>query len=141
MLILQVTRCRDIIFVGNRARTRAAVLRMLACSSKWDKIIDHYLSVLDVSSCHEGVRELVNNHHPFLPIYQELPAVSCRYVFLLVFMANCERFYVHLGKDLKSLRNIKTGYGEERTRDTTLYPWSVFVRVRFRNTKISRAGY
>ena len=130
VLISRVSRCRDIIFVGNRAETRAAVLRILACSSKWDKIVDHYLSVLDVSSRHEGARELVNDQHPFLPIYQELPAASCGYVFLLVSMANCERFYVGHGEDLKrSLRNINTGYGEEHTRDTTLHPWGVFAFV------------
>ena len=128
VLISKVRTCKDIIFVGSRDDTKAAVERILSCCSKWDAIVDHYMFALDVSTMQQGrVRTVDNERHPFLPIYHEL---SSGYVSLIVSTVCPKRFHVFQVADLKvELRNINTGYGEVETRNTELHPWGVFAFV------------
>lgn len=131
VLISRVARCQDIIFVGSRTETRLAVERILACSSKWDTIVDHYLSVLDAArrTSHTAM-EVSHDSHPFLPVYQELPAADCGYVFILVSMSSALVFYVGHAVNLKkALRQINTGYGDEVTRRVEYQPWGVYAFV------------
>lgn len=132
VLISRVSLCQDVIFVGNRDDTRQAIERILACGSKWDALVDHYLSSLDIAN--EWPRrvstEVSLDEHPFLPIYRELPAADCGYVYLLVSMAKTTVWHVgHADNLKKALRSINTGNGDEETRDTALHPWGVFAFV------------
>ena len=49
ILVSRVEDYRDIIFVGDKEETRHAVERLLACTSKWDVLVDHYIDALDIS--------------------------------------------------------------------------------------------
>ena len=131
VLISRVRTCKDIIFVGNRDETKAAVERILASSSKWDAIVGHYMAALDVSIMQQHrARAVSNERHPFLPIYHELPSASCGFVCLIVSMVCPDRFHVFHASDLKvELRNINTGYGEQETRNTEFHPWGVYAFV------------
>ena len=97
-----------------------------------DALVDHHLSVLDVAQQHKQphLRELTQHSHPFLPIYQELPAMECGYAYLLVSMACPSVFHVGLSENIKkALHNISKGYGDIETRDTDLHPWGVFAFI------------
>lgn len=48
VLISRVQRCQDLIFVGSRQQTRAAIEQIMKRTSKWDALIDHYLTELNV---------------------------------------------------------------------------------------------
>jgi hypothetical protein len=132
VLISRVSLCKDIIFVGDRVETRQAIERILLCSSKWDGIVDHYMATLDLSRQRQqpSIREINQSTHPFLPVYQELPAADCGYVYILVSLTYSDVFHVgHADNLKKALRNVNTGYGDAETRDTSLHPWGVFAFV------------
>jgi hypothetical protein len=132
VLISRVSTCKDVIFVGERDDTRQAVERILGCSSKWDALVDHYLSALDVAKewSRFVAREIRQDCHPFLPVYRELPAADCGYVYLLVSMAKTTVWHVgHADNLKKAVRAVNTGNGDEETRDTALHPWGVFAFV------------
>lgn len=127
VLISRVSQCSDIIFVGNRDETRRAVERILSCGSKWDALVDHFLSALDVTQ-ERGARQVTMDDHPWLPVYRELPAADCGYVFLLV--SRTAAWHVgHAANIKKALRAVNTGYGDDETRDTAMHPWGVFAFV------------
>ena len=129
VLISRMSR-QDVIFVGSREEMRIAIMRILACSSKWDNIVNHYLSVLDVSRNVHSAREVDNSMHLFLPIYRELPAAECGYMYLMVSVECLSVFHVgHTNNIKKALRNVNTGYGDVETRDTNFHPWGVFAFV------------
>ena len=79
VLLSRVRHCKDIIFVGNVADTQAAIEDILSRSSKWEALIEHYLSVLDIAGNTSRVRQLSLDLHPFLPMYRELPSTMCGY--------------------------------------------------------------
>jgi hypothetical protein len=129
VLISRAQRCADIIFVGSRSQTKNAIISILARSSRWDGIIDNYMSSLDVL-CRPVVREIRLELHPFLPLYRELPSASCGYVYLLASIPNSRVSFVGECIDLKkALREHNTGYGDLTTKPTELHPWGVFAFV------------
>jgi hypothetical protein len=130
VLISRVQRCQDLIFVGSRQQTRAAIEHIMRRTSKWDALIDHYLTELHVDTVSHRANNLDLDVHPFLPMYRELPTVSCGYVYMLVSIPCAGRFYLGEASNLKrSLRRHNTGYGTEETQNTVLHPWGVFVFV------------
>ena len=129
VLISRARQCADMIFVGPEMETRHAIINILARTSKWDLLVDNYVSSLDVLS-HPSVREIRLQLHPFLPVYRELPSASCGYVYLLVSIADCRRWFVGETDNLKRcLRQHNTGYGATETRPTELHPWAVYAFV------------
>jgi Helitron helicase-like domain at N-terminus/PIF1-like helicase len=128
VLISRVQRCQDLIFVGSRDDTRAAIEHIMSCSSKWDSLVEHYLAELNVAVAPTAARRLVLDRHPFQPMYRELPSsVGCGYVFILISLACVSRCYIGETMDLKEcLRKHNTGYGEDETRNTALHPWGVY---------------
>ena len=50
VLISRAKYCQDIIFFGDRTDTKSAIVKILSRSSKWDLLIDEYISNLDVFS-------------------------------------------------------------------------------------------
>jgi predicted GIY-YIG superfamily endonuclease len=130
VLISRVHRCKDVIFVGSQSETRRAVVRILGGSSKWDTLVDHYLSVLDVAVRPAAVRQILMDSHPFLPIYRELPSSSCGYVYMIASTSKPGKFFIGETDDLKRcLRNHNTGYGSVETMDTSCHPWGVFAFI------------
>jgi predicted GIY-YIG superfamily endonuclease len=130
VLISRVQRCRDVIFVGSAAETRNAIVRILGRSSKWDVLVDQYLTALNVAARPAAVREISLDSHPFLPLYRELPTAVCGYVYMLASVSCAGKFYIGETNDLKRcLRQHNTGYGSEQTRDTALHPWGIFAFV------------
>jgi predicted GIY-YIG superfamily endonuclease len=130
VLISRVQSCNDVIFVGSRSETRAAIENILSGSSKWDTLVDHYMSELNVAVQRACAREIVLDTHPFLPVYRELPTAACGYVYMLVSLSAEGHYYVGETGDLKRcLRNHNTGYGAEETRNTLLHPWGVYAFV------------
>jgi hypothetical protein len=126
----RVQKCRDLIFVGSRDDTRAAIEHIMGCSSKWDEFIEDYLNKLNVAIRLESTRRIVLDKHPFLPIYRELPSGACGYVYMLISISCMNRFYIGETTDLKSsLRKHNTGYGEGETRNTFLQPWGVYAFI------------
>ena len=93
VLISRAHYCKDIIFVGSKNDTRNAIISILGRSSKWDLLIDKYISNLDILS-HHRVREIDLNFHPFQPLYRELPNAFCGYVYLLSSIADSWQCYV-----------------------------------------------
>jgi hypothetical protein len=129
VLISRAEHCNDIIFVGPKTDTRKAIVSILQRSSKWDVLIDHFMTSLNVLST-PCLREINLQIHPFLPLYRELPAGSRSYVYLLVSITNPRICYVGETDDLKQcLRRHNTGYGDTRTRPTNLHPWGVYAFV------------
>ena len=129
VLISRARYCRDIIFVGNRNETFAAITRVLSLSSKWNLLVDEYLTALDVMS-RPLVRLIRLELHPFMPLYRELPTTTCGYAYLFVsipypnkcFMGECDNLK-------KALREHNTGYGPEETRNTTYHPYGVYCFI------------
>jgi len=130
VLISRVHRCQDLIFVGSQSETRAAIEQIMLSSSKWDSLIDHYLSELNVAVQPDRARQISLDIHPFLPMYRELPSVACGYVYMLSSLACITRCYIGETMDLKRcLRQHNTGYGADETRNTALHPWGVYAFV------------
>jgi hypothetical protein len=130
VLISRVQRCQDIIFVGSRSETKAEIERIMGGSSMWDRLIEHYMAVLDVAVRPLQAREISNEYHPYLPIYQELPTASCGFVYLLVSVKCPTRVVVGETDNIKrTLYLHNTGYGPTDTRDTNLQPWGVYCFV------------
>jgi predicted GIY-YIG superfamily endonuclease len=130
VLISRVQRCQDIIFVGDQQETRAAIEHILRQSSKWDALVEHYLTELNVALRPSRARRIVLDVHPFLPMYRELPSASCGCAYMLVSMARASRVYIGETRDLKvSLRRHNTGYGAPETMNTGLQPWGVYAFV------------
>ena len=130
VLVSRVQRCRDIFFVGTPTETKRAIIAILDRSSKWDALVDNYLSVLNVATRPSGMRELLLDSHPYLPLYRELPTTKSGYVYMLVSIARPNRYYIGETDDLRTcLCSHNTGYGTKETRDTTLHPWGVFAFV------------
>ena len=126
VLISRAKFCKDIIFVGDKIDTKSAIINIFARSAKWDKLVDNYISALDVLS-HPPVRQIDLNLHPFTALYRELPTALCGYVYLLASIPNSMKCYVGETENLKkTLREHNTGYGPEETRPTNLHPWGVF---------------
>ena len=126
VLISRAHTCRDIIFVGAKTDTRNAIVQILAKSSKWDDIVNNYLTTLDVMS-RPVLREINLNLHPFLPFYRELPNATCGYVYILASIPNSSRSYVGECADIKKrLREHNTGYGTTETKPTCLHPWGIY---------------
>jgi len=50
VLISRAQQCNDIIFVGSAEQTRHAIVSILTRTSKWDRLVDNYMSSLDVLS-------------------------------------------------------------------------------------------
>ena len=77
-----------------------------------------------------GMRELVLDSHPYLPLYRELPTTKSGYVYMLVSIARPNRYHIGETDDLRTcLRSHNTGYGSKETCDTTLHPCGVFALV------------
>ena len=130
VLISRVQTCNDIIFVGNRTDTRAAIEQVLSVSSKWDTLIDHYLTELNIAVRPIRAPTIQLKMHPYLPLYRELPTASCGYVYLLASLVSCKHHYIDETLDLKKcLRLHNIGCGPEETRNTLLHPWGVFAFV------------
>jgi predicted GIY-YIG superfamily endonuclease len=130
VLISRVHRCQDLIFVGDKQETGAAIEHILRQSSKWDALVDHYLTELNVAVRPNRARRIVLDVHPFLPMYRELPSASCGCAYMLVSMACVSRVYIGETRDLKvCLRRHNTGYGAQETMNTALHPWGVYAFV------------
>jgi hypothetical protein len=126
VLISRARYCRDIIFVGRRSDTFEALKRVLRMHSKWDQLVDEYITALDVMF-QPLVRQIRLETHPFLPLYRELPTTTCGYVYLIVSIPYPRKCYIGQCDNLKkALREHNTGHGPEETRSTTLHPWGVF---------------
>ena len=126
VLISRARYCRDIIFVGSRNDTFQALKRVLGMNSKWDLLVDEYITALDVMS-RPPVRQIRLELHPFLPLYRELPTTTCGYVYLIASIPYSNKCYIGQCDDLKrALREHNTGHGPLETRSTTLHPWGVF---------------
>lgn len=65
-LISRVQRCQDLIFVGSRQQTRAAIEDIMKRTSKWDALIDHYFAELNVDTVRRRANGLVLDVHPIL---------------------------------------------------------------------------
>jgi hypothetical protein len=129
VLISRARQCADIIFVGSHSQTRDAIVKILSRTSKWDNIVENFISALDISS-HPPVREIRMELHPFLPFYRELPSACCGYVYLLVSIPDPHRCFIGEADDLKKcLREHNTGYGAVATRSTEFHPWGVFAFI------------
>jgi hypothetical protein len=129
VLISRAEHCRDIMFVGSPSDTKSAIVNILTQSSKWDVIIDAYMSALDVMS-QPRIREINLDVHPFKPMYRELPTASCGYIYLLCSIAQSHYCYLGECDNLRqSLRRHNTGYGDEQTQPTHLHPWGVFAFI------------
>jgi hypothetical protein len=92
VLISRAEHCKDITFVGRKTDTRKAIVSILQRSSKWDVLIDHFMTSLNVLSS-PCLREINFQVHPFLPLYRELPTGSRSYVYLLVSVSNAKKCY------------------------------------------------
>ena len=129
VLISRAEHIKDIIFVGGKTDTKRAIVKILQQSSKWDMLIDRYISSLNTLGAPE-VREISLDVHPFKPMYRELPSGISGLVYLLVSMAVPEISYLGETENLKaSLLRHNTGYGDECTRQTSLHPWGVYAFV------------
>jgi hypothetical protein len=129
VLISRAQHCADIIFVGNREETRNAMIQILGRTSKWDLLIDEYLSNLDVTT-RPAVREINWAVHPYRPQDRELPTAACGYVYMIISLAHPNECYVGQCENLKTcLRQHNTGHGNEITRSTALHPWGVYAFV------------
>jgi hypothetical protein len=130
VLISRVQRCQDIIFVGNPAETRIAIEKIMRRTSKWDALIEHYLTELNVAVHRDGARRLALDVHPFLPIYRELPAAGCTCAYMLVSLSSVARCYIGQTTDLRrTLNKHNTGFGVPETSNTALQPWGVYAFV------------
>jgi predicted GIY-YIG superfamily endonuclease len=130
VLISRVHKCDEIIFVGSKTDTQAAIVQILSGSSKWDTLVDHYLSELDSAQYSPVARNIRMDSHPFLPMYRELPAAACGYVYLIASLSTAKRHFIgHTMELKKALREHNTGYGSEQTRNTHLHPWGVYAFV------------
>ena len=130
VLMSRVRSCQDIIFVGRAADTRTAIEDIMARGSKWDALVDHYISELNVARDLDRARQLVLDVHPFLPIYRELPSTSCGYAYMFCSLSRVAPIHIGQCIDLKAeLHAHNTGYGDELTNNTALHPWGVYVFV------------
>jgi hypothetical protein len=130
VLISRVHHCRDIIFVGNVTDTQQCIEHIMSQSSKWDALIDYYLSELNVANENSRARQLLLDSHPFLPMYRELPSTACGYAYMITSMSCVAPSYIGECLDLRAeLRKHNTGYGVQETRNTTLHPWGVYAFV------------
>jgi hypothetical protein len=129
VLISRAEHCKDIIFVGFPEDTKSAIVIILERSSKWDQLIDNYLSSYEVLS-HPLIRQISLQLHPFKPLYREIPTASCGYVYLLASIPKPRKCYVEGTDSLKIvLRRHNTGNGAEETKSTNLHPWGVYAFV------------
>ena len=129
VLISRARQCRDIIFVGEREQTRAAIEQILQESSLWDEFIRGYLSSLNALG-NGSMREVSLDLHPFKPLYRELPTATCGYIYQLISIPHPEKCYVGDCDDLKQcLRRHNTGHGTDETRPTVYHPWAVYSFV------------
>jgi len=130
VLVSRVHECADIILVGSREETRAAIERILLTSSKWDNLIDHFLNVLNVAVHTGQARHIDLCAHPFLPIYRELPSTECGYVYLLISLSTISSHYIGETDNIqRCVRDHNCGYGASDTKNTNLHPWGVFAFV------------
>jgi len=130
VLISRVQTCKNIIFVGNQVETAAAIEHVLSRSSKWDALIEHDLSELNVAGNTGRARQLVLDDHPFMPIYRELPSMACGYSYKLTSLLCVAPSYIGECLDLHAeLRKHNTGYGVPETHNTALHPWGIYAVV------------
>jgi hypothetical protein len=133
VLISRVHNCKDLIFVGNVVDTRASIEHIMSHSSKWDSLIEHYLSNLNVSNQAGHASRAVQltlDFHPFLPMYRELPSSACGYAYMLTSLSCVAPSYIGECVDLRSeIRLHNTGYGADLTRNSVLHPWGVYAFV------------
>jgi hypothetical protein len=130
VLISRVHHCKDIIFVGNITDTKECIEYIMSRTSKWDALIDCYLTQLNVATRTSRARQIVLDSHPFLPMYRELPSTACGYAYMLTSMSCVAPSYIGECLDLHAeLRKHNTGYGAQETRNTALHPWGVYAFV------------
>ena len=130
VIISRVRSCSDLIFVGNVDETRAAIEHIMSKTSKWDNLIDHFMSELNTAVQPARARQISLDSHPFLPLYRELPSAPCGYVYLLASLSVTGHCFIGETTELKRcLRQHNTGYGAEETMNTSLHPWGVFAFV------------
>ena len=140
VLISRVSHLDDIIFVGSKEETAAAIKQILSGSTMWDSLVDMYIKTLNIAEYSDTARHVILDTHPYLPMYRELPAAAHGLVYMLASLSTPNRHYIGQTMDLKkALREHNTGYGAESTRNTRLHPWGVYAFVHGFDHKVDSA--
>jgi hypothetical protein len=125
--------CSDITFVGPKDVTRHAICVVMNRKSTFAKIIQEYLSKLDILSDEETPRSVVDvaRIDPVELRFFELPSHSTSYVYMLVSSVSLQDWYIGETTDLKRrlFQHNRGDRGALKTNNPRLRPWYVFAYI------------
>jgi predicted GIY-YIG superfamily endonuclease len=126
---------KDLIFVGNRARTLEIICDLIQVQSQYDDFINHILEVLANRHVHgtelEIPRVVEERCHFLRPNDIPLPEAFNGCCYLLVSTKNLHVTYI--GQTMRALatrlNEHNSGKGSEQTKSPTLIPWGLLAFV------------
>ena len=131
VLISRVTQARDLVFVGNKKRNIAALLRGLRVRNQYDDYMNHIVETLTASTSGSArPTALEFRHHPFRPKDIPLPIDSSGVVYMLVSAKDANAMYIGYTQDMTTrLSNHNSGIGSKESSDPTKRPYILYAYV------------
>ena len=132
----------DLIFVGDKEKTSAALASLLLKSSQFSSFTEYMLKKVCGQTRIEPIVPVIEQkHHPFRSKDIDLPKGNVGFVYMLLSMKDFQTFYIGQTKDLSTrLRSHNAGFGSSSTCSEFLRPWAIFGYITgfVNNTKPER---